>query len=190
MNIWRLCTGILSVVLFFFILIQSSVISIVNLSASGIVGTAVAFLILFAGILSIVLCTTYKSIAAFFLVIFFGTAAGLGGWWGYTHWEAFSDLVIYASWSAFCTVLAIVDFIRCYNEEKEDAILAEFEVQKPAPQYQLLTIVCPNCHAPIPANSKFCHFCRQEIYQKQHCANCGAVIDEKSKFCTNCGKAL
>ncbi len=51
------------------------------------------------------------------------------------------------------------------------------------------TITCYNCHAQIPANSKFCPECGASQTPKT-CPNCGTQNLPNAKFCVNCGTKL
>jgi membrane protease subunit (stomatin/prohibitin family) len=51
------------------------------------------------------------------------------------------------------------------------------------------TMTCYNCHAQIPANSKFCPECGA-TQQAKVCSNCGTSNLPNAKFCSNCGNAL
>ncbi|HET8523093.1 MAG TPA: SPFH domain-containing protein [Thermomicrobiales bacterium] len=56
---------------------------------------------------------------------------------------------------------------------------------------QPATISCPNCHATIPAGSKFCPNCGTKLDAGPVvCPNCGHSNAAGAKFCTNCGHAL
>ncbi len=47
---------------------------------------------------------------------------------------------------------------------------------------------CPNCHAPLAANSKFCPSCGYKLTDaKKFCSQCGAALQAGAKFCPECG---
>ena len=48
---------------------------------------------------------------------------------------------------------------------------------------------CPNCHAELGTNSKFCSECgaKIEIKKPTFCTQCGEPIAEGAKFCAHCG---
>jgi len=46
---------------------------------------------------------------------------------------------------------------------------------------------CPNCHAPLAANAKFCPECGYKLQDKKFCAECGAALTPGAKFCPECG---
>ena len=46
---------------------------------------------------------------------------------------------------------------------------------------------CPNCHAPLPPNVKFCPECGAKLAVESKCAKCGAKLAPGVKFCPECG---
>lgn len=53
------------------------------------------------------------------------------------------------------------------------------------------TIICPNCNASIPANSKFCPVCGKPAGPPTIvCSKCNAHIPQNAKFCPNCGNPI
>lgn len=61
----------------------------------------------------------------------------------------------------------------------------------PAQAAASATMTCPNCHATIPAGSKFCPNCGQNLQPAGIvCPKCGTQNPPGAKFCTNCGAAL
>ena len=47
---------------------------------------------------------------------------------------------------------------------------------------------CPNCHAPLASNAKFCAECGYKIAEaSKYCTNCGAKMAPGAKFCAECG---
>lgn len=49
---------------------------------------------------------------------------------------------------------------------------------------------CPNCHAPLATNAKFCPECGAKLKSAQHCQNCGAKLTPGAKFCPECGEKV
>ncbi len=47
---------------------------------------------------------------------------------------------------------------------------------------------CPNCHAPLASNAKFCAECGYKIAEaSKFCTNCGGKLAPGAKFCAECG---
>ena len=46
---------------------------------------------------------------------------------------------------------------------------------------------CPNCHAPLAENAKFCPECGAAIQADKFCTKCGAKLAPGAKFCAECG---
>jgi len=54
-------------------------------------------------------------------------------------------------------------------------------------------IVCPHCHANVPAGSRFCPNCGKTLATQAQlvaCPKCGTANPADSRFCTNCGEKL
>lgn len=49
-------------------------------------------------------------------------------------------------------------------------------------------VVCPNCKAVCPGDSKFCNVCGAKLLCE--CPQCGAKLQPNSKFCPQCGISL
>lgn len=48
-------------------------------------------------------------------------------------------------------------------------------------------LACSNCNSGIPAGSKFCLNCGEQVKNVLHCQNCGEKMPPNAKFCNNCG---
>ena len=46
---------------------------------------------------------------------------------------------------------------------------------------------CPDCHNPIPSESRFCPLCGHQQIVLHQCANCGKNLTPNAKFCSRCG---
>lgn len=46
---------------------------------------------------------------------------------------------------------------------------------------------CPDCHNPIPSESRFCPLCGHQQIVLNQCANCGKNLAPNAKFCSRCG---
>ena len=116
MKVWRLVSGILTIVFFLVVMFQSCAAGVANAledsgGTSGSVGVIVGILMLAGGITSI---ATRKggrggSIA---LIIIMGLAA-LIGFAGHGNYK---DLVIWSGWCLINAVLALISLLRKNNE--------------------------------------------------------------------------
>ncbi len=113
MKTWKLVAGILSIVLFIFVMFQSCAAGMVNAleengGSSGSVGVIVAVLMLAGGIVSIATRKSMGKGGNIALIILFGLAA-LIGFAGYGN---YSDLVIWSCWCLINAIVAIIAIIR------------------------------------------------------------------------------
>lgn len=118
MKIWKLVSGILSMILFVLVAVQSCAAGMVNTlenngGSSGSVGFFVGILMLAGGIVSVATRKSQGKGGNIALVILFGLAA-LMGFAGYGN---YSDLVIWAFWCLINAILAVVAMIK----NKKDA---------------------------------------------------------------------
>lgn len=118
MKIWKLVSGILSMILFVLVAVQSCAAGMVNIlenngGSSGSVGFFVGILMLAGGIVSVATRKSQGKGGNIALVILFGLAA-LMGFAGYGN---YSDLVIWAFWCLINAILAVVAMIK----NKKDA---------------------------------------------------------------------
>ena len=109
MGIWKIVSGILSIILCFFVIFQSFAAGLFNIlsgngQSSGTAGLIVAALLLVGGIVSIVTRDAISSIGNIVIMILFGGAAAVG----YILAGAFSDLIIWSTWCLLCAVMAAV----------------------------------------------------------------------------------
>lgn len=112
MKVWKLISGILSIILFVFVSFQSCAAGVSNAleangEASGSAGIIVAILMLAGGIVSI---ATRKSLGKggnIALIVLFGLAAIIG----FAGYGSFSDLAIWAGWCLINAVLAVVALV-------------------------------------------------------------------------------
>ncbi len=112
MKIWKLVSGILSIVLFIFVVFQSCAAGVASAlgsedDVSGSIGIVVAILMLVGGVVSIVTRNSEKKGGNIALIILFGLAA----LFGYIGYGIFTDLIIWATWCLICAILAIVSII-------------------------------------------------------------------------------
>ena len=117
MSMWRLVSGILSIVLSVFVLFQSMFAGLGNaLSDNGEVGGSagviVAICLLTGGIVSIV-TRNGNTAGSFAMIAIFGFAAVCG----FTLAGSYGDLTIWAAWCLICMILAIVSLFKKKPEE-------------------------------------------------------------------------
>ncbi len=108
MKVWKLISGILTIVFFMIVMLQSCAAGVVNAiedngGSSGSIGLFVGILMLAGGIVSICVRKGGKG-GNIALIIIFGLAAVIG----FAGYGNYSDLAI---WSAWCLILAVVAVI-------------------------------------------------------------------------------
>ena len=121
MKIWKLVSGILSIVLSGFVFMQSAAAGLGNALAEngelgGSAGFLVAVLLIAAGIVSIVVRKSIKKGAHIALIVMYGLAAIVG----FTMAGSYGDLKIWAAWCLICAVLAVVAMIKAKNITEEN----------------------------------------------------------------------
>lgn len=112
MKTWRLVSGILSIVLFLLVSLQSCAAGISNAleengEVGGSAGLIVAIMLLAGGIVSICSRKGSKGGSIAMIVLF-----GLGALVGFTCAGSYADLPIWSSWCLICAVLAIVGLVK------------------------------------------------------------------------------
>ena len=112
MRVWKLVSGILSIILFAVVMFQSCAAGVVNAledngGISGSVGVIVGILML-AGIVSIATRNKTGMGHDIALIVLFGLAAVFG----FAGYGNYSDLVIWSVWCLINAVLAVVSIIK------------------------------------------------------------------------------
>lgn len=112
MKIWKLVSGILSIVLFFIVTFQSCAAGLSNAltengESGGSAGVVVAILMLSGGIVSIATRKGSKG-GNIALIVLFGIAALVG----FSMAGSYADLNIWAAWCVVNAVLAVVSLIK------------------------------------------------------------------------------
>lgn len=107
MGIWKIVSGILSIVLCMFVLFQSCAAGLLNTmtsngEVSGSAGVIVAILLLAGGIVSIASRNAISNGGNIALIVLFGIAALIG----YMLAGSYTDLTIWATWCLICAVVA------------------------------------------------------------------------------------
>ena len=113
MKTWKLVSGILSTVLFVFVLFQSCAAGLSNTlqengELGGSAGLLLAILLISGGIVSIATRNSERNGSDIALIVLFG----IGALAGFTMAGSYKDLLIWASWCLVCAVLAAVDLIQ------------------------------------------------------------------------------
>ena len=117
MKTWKLVSGILSMILFVLVAVQSCAAGMVNAledngGTSGTMGIFVGILLLAGGIVSVATRKSQGKGGNIALVILFGLAA-LIGFAGYGN---YGELVIWAFWCLINAILAVVAIIKNKKE--------------------------------------------------------------------------
>lgn len=113
MKVWKLVSGILSIIIFVIVEFQSCAAGVVNAldengGSSGSIGFLCGLLILTGGVVSIASRNSIKNGGNIALIVIFGLAAIIG-FLGYGN---YSDLVFWSIWALINAVLAIVSFVK------------------------------------------------------------------------------
>lgn len=109
MRIWKLISGIISIVLSIFVVFQSGIAGLSNAleeneEIGGTAGLFLAILMLTGGIVSIVVHNKTGKGPNIALMVLFGLAAAMG----FAFAGSYADLRIWAGWCLLCAVLALV----------------------------------------------------------------------------------
>lgn len=109
MSIWKIVSGILSIVLSFFVIFQSCAAGLVNAlsqngQVSGSAGLIVAVFLLAGGIVSIATRNAISNAGNVSIIVIYGIAAIVG----YLLAGNYADLVIWATWCLLCAVIAVM----------------------------------------------------------------------------------
>lgn len=119
MKIWKLVSGILSIILFAFVTLQSCAVGIGNAlteseESSGTGGMFVAIMMLSGGIVSIATRKSQGKGGNIALIILFGLAALVG----YTSAGSYADLNIWATWCIINVILAVIAMVKTKKTEE------------------------------------------------------------------------
>jgi len=123
MKIWKLVSGIISMVLFVFVTLQSCAAGVANAleendEVSGSAGLIVAVLMLVGGIVSVVTRKSTGKGGNIALIVLFGLAALIG----FTNYGSYSDLAIWSGWCLINAVLALVAMISKKNKPDDPSV--------------------------------------------------------------------
>lgn len=109
MKVWKLVSGILSIILFVIVTFQSCAAGLSNAleangEVSGTAGVMVAVLMLAGGIVSIASRKAKGKGGNIALIVLFGLAALVG----FANYGSYSDLAVWSGWCLINAVLAVV----------------------------------------------------------------------------------
>lgn len=112
MKIWKMVSGILSMVLFIFVTFQSCAAGVANTldgkgEISGTAGLIVAIFMLAGGIVSVATRNLTKNGGNIALIILFGLAAAIG----FANYGSYADLAIWSGWCLINAILAVLAII-------------------------------------------------------------------------------
>ena len=112
MKVWRLVSGILSMILFALVTLQSCAAGVANAleengETSGSAGLLVAVLMLAGGIVSVATRKSTKKGGNIAMIVLFGLAALIG----FANYGSYSDLAIWSGWCLINAVLAVIALI-------------------------------------------------------------------------------
>jgi Ca2+/Na+ antiporter len=126
MKVWKLVSGILSMILFVLVAFQSCAAGVSNTleengEVSGSAGIIVAVFMLAGGIVSVTTRNSQGKGGNIALIILFGIAALIG----FTNYGSFSDLAIWSGWCVINAVLAVVAIITSKKKNSTDDVTSE-----------------------------------------------------------------
>ena len=112
MKVWKLVSGILSMILFALVTLQSCAAGVANAleengETSGSAGLLVAVLMLAGGIVSVATRKSTKKGGNIAMIVLFGLAALIG----FANSGSYSDLAIWSGWCLINAVLAVIALI-------------------------------------------------------------------------------
>ena len=120
LKVWKLVSGILSIILFVVVSFQSCAAGVANAleangESSGTAGIMVAIFMLAGGIVSIATRKSQGKGGNIALIILFGLAALIG----FANYGSYSDLAIWSGWCLINAVLAVVAMITGKKASKD-----------------------------------------------------------------------
>ncbi|MDE6636529.1 MAG: hypothetical protein K2K09_08005 [Lachnospiraceae bacterium] len=120
MKTWKLVSGILSMILFLVVSLQSCAAGVANtLSDNGEVGGSagiiVAIVMLAGGIVSVATRNGGKGGNIALLVLY-----GIGALMGFALAGSYTDLYIWAGWCLICGVLAVISLVKSGKKTDEN----------------------------------------------------------------------
>lgn len=138
MKVWKLVSGILSILLFVIVIFQSCAAGLSNTLQSngevgGSAGIIVAAMLLVGGIVSIATQKGTKGGNIALIVLY-----GIGALFGFLLAGSYSDLYIWAFWCLICVILAFISLFNGSSKPKKESIVKK----------------CPHCKGELIKNPK------------------------------------
>lgn len=120
MKVWKLVSGILSIILFVLVAMQSCAAGVANTlqengEVSGSAGIIVSVMLLAGGIVSIATRKSEKKGGNIALIILYG----FGALTGFALAGSYADLNIWAGWCLICAILAVISIIKGSKGKEE-----------------------------------------------------------------------
>lgn len=120
MKTWKLVSGILSIILFCLVSMQSCAVGVANTlgetgEAGGTGGLLVSIALLAGGIVSIATRNNNKGGNIALIVIF-----GIGAFFGFVMAGSYTDLKIWSTWCIINVILAIISLVRKKPNQKNN----------------------------------------------------------------------
>ncbi len=123
MKVWKLVSGILSMILFVLVAFQSCAAGVANTlqengEVSGSAGIIVAVLMLAGGIVSVATRQSSGKGGNIALIVLFGLAALMG----FANHGSYSDLAIWSGWCLINAILAVVALLTGKKNKNSDEV--------------------------------------------------------------------
>lgn len=120
MKVWKLVSGIISIILFALVGIQSCAAGISNTleengESGGSAGIVVAVMLLSGGIVSIATRKGSKGGNIALIVLY-----GIGAVIGFLLAGSYTDLNVWAAWCTVCSIIAIVSLVKGRKNKEEE----------------------------------------------------------------------
>lgn len=184
MKVWKLVSGLFTILLSLYATFSGMVFSIDNaINDRADKGDSYVLLInLFLFLAGVVSIFVRKSRIAgnIAIIVLFGITALIGfssGGGSHSQWY------IVAGWSVLCAAFAALSLL--LNVRKGSG------AAKPANgQFAVAVGKCPYCGADTPTGSLYCGACGKELPREFSCPRCGNVVAQGAHFCSKCGMNL
>ena len=121
MKVWKLVSGIMSIIMFVVVMFQSCAVGLANTlsengESSGSIGVFVSIMLLTGGIVSIAVRNSTGKGGNIAIIILYG----LGALLGLTSAGSYTDLMVWGSWCLICALLGFVGLIKKPKTNSEE----------------------------------------------------------------------